>query len=223
MYVGPTKVWPPAPSYQQPSGFTQTPDTPDLAVNVDRTWVARLSWASLTDATVRVIACQRPGSGNVDLGFQWSKQGTDKLLLGVANTAGTGWINTNTAALAGAVNVGDTVTLAASIQLNNGAGGNVVTHRLLVGSTWTVLGTLTAAGVATPFNSVSTICVGSWSTGGQPWDGNIYWVEQRTGLDPAAGSVVWRFDAQEHISGTTWTDARGRLWTVNNKAQVVHP
>ena len=41
--------------------------------------------------------------------------------------------------------------------------------------------------------------------GASVWAGRVYYVELRTGLDPAGGSVVWRFDAANPI-GWTLTD-----------------
>jgi len=35
--------------------------------------------------------------------------------------------------------------------------------------------------------------------------------------------VIWKFDPNEHVSGTTWTDARSRVWTLTAAAAVVHP
>ena len=67
-----------------------------------------------------------------------------------------------------------------------------------------------------PFDSNTVIRIGSFAAASTPWIGRIYWVELRTGLDPRAGTLIWRFDASEYRSGTTFTDARGRVWTLTN-------
>jgi hypothetical protein len=48
------------------------------------------------------------------------------------------------------------------------------------------------------------------------FNGRIYSIEMRTGLDPAAGTVVWRFDANDYPgTGTSYVDPRGRTWTLS--------
>ena len=53
------------------------------------------------------------------------------------------------------------------------------------------------------------------------WGGRIHYVELRTGLNPAAGSVLWRFDANDYPgTGTVYTDPRGRTWTLTSAAAI---
>ena len=73
------------------------------------------------------------------------------------------------------------------------------------------------------FDSTDPVRIGAAATPALAWDDRIYWVELRTGIDPLAGTLLWRFDAAEHISGTSWVDARGKTWTVTSAAAVVHP
>ena len=59
--------------------------------------------------------------------------------------------------------------------------------------------------------------------GGSERPHNIYYWELRTGLDPTGGTVVWRFDAEEaptDATTTTWTDPRGRQWTVTDPQAI---
>ena len=71
--------------------------------------------------------------------------------------------------------------------------------------------------VATLFDSNAVMRIGEV---GSSFD-RIYSVELRTGLDPAAGTVLWRFDAAEAPgTGTTYTDPRGRVWTLSNAAAI---
>ena len=62
------------------------------------------------------------------------------------------------------------------------------------------------------------------STGAAPYNtplGQFYWVEMRSGSDYLNGSLLWRMDIDEYVTGTAWTDARGRTWTLSNEASVV--
>ena len=79
-----------------------------------------------------------------------------------------------------------------------------------------------AAGL--PVDTTSVMRIGASSAAGNRFNGRIYWVEQRTGLDPAAGDIVWRFDASDYPgTGTTWTDPRGRAWTMTAGGGIVKP
>ena len=56
------------------------------------------------------------------------------------------------------------------------------------------------------------------------WDGRVYWVEVRSGLDPAGGTVLWRFDADTYPgSGTSYKDHQGRTWTLTNTTAIRVP
>ena len=93
------------------------------------------------------------------------------------------------------------------------------------GQTWTNGGS-DAFGVGPLFDSSAPVTIGrasQWAAWNYPdFPGRIYWVECRTGTDPNAGTVVWRFDASEHVSGTSWVDVRGRTWTLSNASAVTH-
>jgi hypothetical protein len=82
------------------------------------------------------------------------------------------------------------------------------------GVTWTQFNSGTTP-VLTPFDSSGVLRIGGYApTGVERWNGRIYWVEMRTGVDPAAGVVQWRFDPNDWHTGTTFTDPRGRTWTL---------
>ena len=94
------------------------------------------------------------------------------------------------------------------------------------GATWTLI--QTAGKTPTPFplfDSPGPVRIGaptSDSSDVNTFPGRIYFVECRTGIDPLAGSVFWRFDAADHVSGTSWTDPRGHTWTAESAASLVH-
>jgi hypothetical protein len=80
-------------------------------------------------------------------------------------------------------------------------------------------------GPAIAYTDVSSaLRIGNWLGGSNPWSGRIYSVELRTGLDPTAGTVVWRFDAKDWPgAGTIYVDPRGRTWTLTTVGAIVDP
>ncbi|HEY9377744.1 MAG TPA: hypothetical protein VIQ02_11690, partial [Jiangellaceae bacterium] len=74
------------------------------------------------------------------------------------------------------------------------------------GSAWSAIDTQTSL-VSPLFDSAAPLRIGGYGvTGGNAtWDDRIYSVELRTGLDPAAGTVLWRFDADEAPTDATTT------------------
>jgi hypothetical protein len=85
----------------------------------------------------------------------------------------------------------------------------VVTALRRTGSTWTEIAQSNSPDIDRAFDSNRTLDIGGW------FDGRIYSVELRTGLDPTAGTVVWRFDAADYRGLSPYIDPRGRTWTVN--------
>jgi hypothetical protein len=98
-----------------------------------------------------------------------------------------------------------------------------LTSRKFTNGAWQLESTQDTGASVTPFVSTDPVRIGS--TGGDPsgtvFNGRIYSVELRTGLDPNAGTVIWRFDANEWNGGSTFTDARGRVWTLTNPSAIV--
>ena len=45
--------------------------------------------------------------------------------------------------------------------------------------------------------------------------------DPKTTIVPNAG-LLWRMDPSEHVSGNSWTDPRGRTWTLTDAARIVH-
>ena len=99
-------------------------------------------------------------------------------------------------------------------------------HSLDGGFTWTSTGSVTASDQGgIPFNGTDPVTVGRAGSGSS-WDNRIYWVEcwsgfDATGTSPRQGTMLWRFDATEHVSGTSWVDARGLTWTLTNASAIV--
>jgi hypothetical protein len=115
---------------------------------------------------------------------------------------------------------GANVWLAGSVDCD--AAGQVVYKAYVStdGLTWTQLGgTVSLALVPTVVSSAVTI----GNPSGSVWQGGaIYSTELRTGLDPAAGTIGWRFDAAEYPgTGTSYVDPRGQTWTLSSAGVIV--
>jgi len=114
--------------------------------------------------------------------------------------------------------------IALSTTLNTGTNctvaGKVYDPRTF---TWNTVTTSTGA-IQVPKASAGNFRIGQkGNSTTDRWDSRIYWVELRTGLDPTAGTVIWRFDPMEYPgTGNQWTDPRGRVWglTVNNPSAI---
>ena len=118
--------------------------------------------------------------------------------------------------------------LAIRIDLDDGNGIFYPTAWTSIdGRTWTSLGTRPGwAGLVPAIPSIAApdaMLIGvayDWST--WPWDGRIYSVELRTGLDPIGGALLWRFDGDDYPgTGTTYVDPRGRTWTLSAAGAIV--
>ena len=68
---------------------------------------------------------------------------------------------------------------------------------------WTSYSTLDTGAAVTIFDVTTLLQVGGLFSAGS----RLYSAEMRTGLDPAAGTVLWRFDASEYPgTGLSYTD-----------------
>ena len=115
----------------------------------------------------------------------------------------------------------DEIMMAFSLNANDGGQMRGTVLQLLDGA-WVTIGTNVVAAV-TQNTSTDPVRIGAYSVASDPFDGRIYSVELRTGLDPTKGTVLWRFDATEYPgSGTTYTDPRGREWTLTAAAAIKH-
>ena len=71
------------------------------------------------------------------------------------------------------------------------------------------------------YSSMSTAATSFKASTGQTVTINRSGSPQTT-IVPTVDGVLWRFDAQDHVSGTSWTDPRGRTWTVPSSSAIVH-
>ena len=114
--------------------------------------------------------------------------------------------------------------LAVAIQHDSATDTSFVTEWYHDGTYWISRGAGPAGPSVVPFDSNTVMRIGAFnSSGGDPFEGRIYSVELRTGLDPTGGDIIWRFDANEaptDATTTTWTDPRGRVWTVSTPQAI---
>ena len=115
--------------------------------------------------------------------------------------------------------------LAFSLTLNDGGGATLSrAWTSLDGQAWSLFdANAQASAGAVPADVSVPLRIGEDHTGAWQWDGRIYSIELRTGLDPAGGTVLWRFDANDYPgTGTSYVDPRGRTWTLTS-AGVITP
>jgi hypothetical protein len=112
--------------------------------------------------------------------------------------------------------------LALAVQLNDGAGTSKLQVLTSDGGPWSNLGAAGTWPTIVPIDSTGLVRIGAYSGTGDLFKGIIYSVEMRSGLDPAAGTVLWRFDANDYPGGgvTSYVDPRGRTWTLTNAAAI---
>lgn len=141
--------------------------------------------------------------------FEWSANGTDVLQ------------KTATADLT--IPSSGRLALRVTLDVNNGAAGNTVTFYTsdTISGTWTQLGDpVITAGTTSIFNSTAELRVGDGSTdiGFYTPDGGVHAFQLRNGI---AGSVVANPDFTiQDLGDTSFADAAGRTWTVNNYTSI---
>jgi hypothetical protein len=110
--------------------------------------------------------------------------------------------------------------LRVTLDVDNGSGGRTVTlySSDSLAGTWTTVGSSTATGTTSIFNSSAPLEIGptqvvaSPAVTRYPYRGRLHRAELRAGID---GSVVATPDVRALPAGTTsWSDSTGRAWTV---------
>lgn len=92
------------------------------------------------------------------------------------------------------------------------------------GMTWSPLPSRLWNAIGATLDSPAVLRIGGTTTSTGIFNGRIYWVEMRTGTNPAAGDLLWRFDAADYPgTGTSWTDPRGRTWTMSTSTAITRP
>jgi hypothetical protein len=142
---------------------------PDLAGNANQTVVAQYDADSQRSWLLR----RSETSGAFSFGMTPNGTAAGNLLRNVNAVAPTGadeW-------------------LAMAVKLNDGSNiCRLTSYSSTNGTTWTPLTSDFNSGASVvPFDSNAVVRIGAYTTTGDTWNGRIYSVEARTGLDPAAG------------------------------------
>lgn len=221
VYQGATKVWPSTPAAYLDAliGTVTTPDP-----------------GTLPNQCVFVFKVRGPTASTYNTPFsqaqntnQWSWQffrlASNGSLSWNLFPAGTATGQSSNSLSTQAVTAGQDETLALALTIDNGAGRQIARTHRRTGTTWTPLTADTDAGPAiVPFDGTDPIRIGAYRTNQSPFNGRIYSVELRAGVDPAAGAVLWRFDANEYPgTGLSYVDPRGRTWTLTAANAIVKP
>jgi hypothetical protein len=115
------------------------------------------------------------------------------------------------------------LAIRATLDVDNGAAGNTTTFFTAptIAGPWTQLGApVINGGVTSIFSGTAVLEVGSIDAGtGSLLTGTVHAVEVRNGID---GTAVANPNFASQPGGTTsFTDAAGRVWTVNGSASIV--
>ena len=144
------------------------------------------------------------------------------------NTRGTRWVIVPTGMYASSVQTFATHQVVTgadeelAVSVSRGASATVDTGWIKGPSGWTMGPSESFPTTAVPFDSNALVRIGT--TGFAHHPGRVYSVEMRTGLDPTAGSVLWRFDANDYPgTGTSYVDPRGRTWTLTDATAITKP
>jgi phage tail-like protein len=197
------------------TGSATTPNFAGTAINADMVWVAKIRKNNING--VGKIASKYLASAVY--AWEWYIDSvTFEMKMSLANAAGsaqtpytlldaTTWLD---------LPINTDLWLAYWIDVSTGGSWYQGVSISYDGYTYTPIGTtITTAGAYTSVGNTALINVGNTSGGTtRSFDGIIYWAEQRTGTNPKAGNIVWRFDANDYAGSTPFTDPRGKVWTL---------
>jgi hypothetical protein len=206
-------------------GTASTPTFAAAQITGDRVWVAKLRKNAVTSVgkiaskllNTAVYAWELSVDATNGLTLTYSLTGAAAIVASVATYAQ--WQT---------IPAGTDFWIAVWFDVDAGA-SNKAAGALLAydGASYATFGSMyTIAGVYTTHaDNAAPIVIGNTSGGTAGlFDGRIYTVENRTGNSPTdpGATVLWRFDAAEWITGTTFTDASGKVWTLTS-ASAINP
>jgi hypothetical protein len=193
--------------YLMPHSVAVSPDTPDLAIGSERVRLTfRLSVDTFSSAFPSLLG-------------KHGAEGREYLVYGYAGGVINGSVGSLTApgnsdfSFYAAAPLGVPLTMAAEFQ----TGSPRITVTLNNGASYTTDLPVNA----NIFNTSGEVFIGSL-------DGNssfrVYWAQlERLDAGGNVTGLVWRFDANEaptDATTTTWTDPRGRTWSVNDPKYI---
>lgn len=189
-----------------------TADSAALSVTGDIDVRIRAAAADWTPASQMYLAGRYASMSDAGFSVRLETSG----VLGVDWVDGSGSYHQAVSTAATGFTDGAVQYVRATLDVDNGASGHDVTfYTSTDGQTWTQLGaTVTTAGVTSIKDTALDYVIGNYTaSGGLPFDGDIYLLEIRSGID---GTVVAQFDPQRGLTGdTSLSSATGEVWAVN--------
>jgi len=201
--------------------FVSTPDSTSFNIQ-DLDVAARVTVTDLTNGVQVVVSKDAFGAQR---SFVLAINGTGNLIVETWNEAGVALSNQASTVIL-PFSDGDTFWVRATVDINNGAGGNTATYFYAADqqtepTTWTTLGTTRVRAVTgtTLYDSTAAVQIGA-QAGSSRLTGRVYRVLIRNGI---AGTLVSEFHAdRDSISGSsTFVSETGETWTFNGAASRV--
>jgi hypothetical protein len=205
---------PPYPAYLNPTAGRAS--TPDVALPTDFRVTARVRPIGTVGANSHIAAQRAETTTDLAYAFTFTDTGLLNLRISTAGTAISSYTRPR--------DVADNVDT--WVRASRRASGSISFEQSPDGVTWHSLGAPVAGGTPV-FNSTAAISIGTRSATGQSdvFPGRIYWAQMEA-LD-ASGvptGLLWRFDAAEYPgTGTSFTDPRGRTWTLASASAIGAP
>jgi pimeloyl-ACP methyl ester carboxylesterase len=199
--------------------YASTPDNAALDITGDIDLRAEITATDWTPSANRSIVSKYVTTGN-QRSYRLRILTTGRLELVWTTNGSTQGVAAST--VNPTVTDGGRLAVRATLDVDNGASGRTTTFYTAstIAGPWTQLGTpVTTAGITSIFSGTAPLEVGSVATGIEPFQGSIYKVEVRNGIN---GTVVANPDFSAENPGTTsFSDATGKTWTLNGSAAIV--
>lgn len=201
--------------------YASTPDTAALDIVGDIDVRAEISLSEPNSTSSWTIAAKWDSTANRSwryriqqkiLSFSWSANGTSTVTTPVATAP---IPSTDSGKIA----------VRATLDVNNGAGGNTVTFYTAptILGPWTQLGNpVTTAGTTSIFSGNAPLQVGAYDNGGttEPYYGFVHALEVRNAIG-ASGTIVANPNFANQINNiVSFTDGTGKVWTANGDATI---
>jgi len=198
-------------------GYASTPDHASLRITGDIDIRCEFTADDPTPVAVSALVNRATGAPN------WSYQ----LALRSNGVVRLAWSADGTTILSADSNVlpivpGQRICVRAALDVDNGSSQRSTTFYTAPGRNgpWTLLNTVTTAGVTSILAGTRALEFGARNSGTQEMlAGSLYWAEVRDGID---GTVVSRFDATDKTPGSAvFTDETGKVYTVFGSAKIM--
>lgn len=202
--------------------YAWTADSAAVSVTGDIDIRVKVSLTDWTPAAISTLVAKSEATAN-QRSYAFSVKTDGKLQFQNSPDGTAASLVTSASSVAPTVANGATLWVRVTVDVNDGAGGNVVTfYTSSNGTTWTALGTaVTNVGTTSIFDSTALLEVGSRDTGTtQVSAGSFYVAQVYSGI---AGTLKAEFRANDTYAGDADFPgfATGETWTVEGSAAIV--